>query len=275
MNNDQTPATHAIRPSSRRSRRLAPIAGLIVGLLSGPASSEVAGSGADAEGCTGTLGAGPVLFPRYPGGTTWQALPLPLAYVSCDDRVRVDLFRATAYLWGSPDRKQGVGIALEPRLGRRAGDGARLAGMATRRASAFAGPTWDVEGAAGSMSIGYFRDLGHASGGDYVDVLLDRTIAADSRWDVSASLELTRTGSRFTRYYFGVTPDEAAAARPAYAPGAATHATLWLTGQYAWAKPYVVMFGANVMRLGGSAAASPIVERRSVPMLYLGLGIAF
>jgi outer membrane scaffolding protein for murein synthesis (MipA/OmpV family) len=32
------------------------------------------------------------------------------------------------------------------------------------------------------------------------------------------------------------------------------------------------MLGANVTRLGSSAANSPIVERRQVPLIYVGLG---
>jgi outer membrane scaffolding protein for murein synthesis (MipA/OmpV family) len=33
------------------------------------------------------------------------------------------------------------------------------------------------------------------------------------------------------------------------------------------------MFGANVTRLGGASADSPIVERRQALLLYLGFGI--
>jgi outer membrane protein len=224
------------------------------------------------SGWTGTVGAGSVTFPKYAGGSGYQSLLLPLAFVEYNGWFYVNLFRAGAHFWSTEDRKQGIGFAVEPRVGYSSGDGPRLAGMAKRRGTLFGGLTYDAENELGSMSLGYFADLGNASRGSYLDLLLSRPLVRNAKWDLSASLELTRSDAKLANYYFGVGAAEVAPARPLYLPGAYTSATLWLTGQYNMTKDYALMFGANVTRLGGSAAASPIVERRDVPFMYVGIG---
>ena len=226
----------------------------------------------DTQGWSGTLGAGLVAFPKYIGGSKLEALPLPIAYVDYDGWFRVDLYRASAYFWSSADKKQGLAFAAEPRLGFQSNDGPRLAGMAKRKSTAFGGVTYNAENDFGAMSLGYFTDLGEASHGGYLDLLLSRELHKDARWELNATFEATRVDSKVTNYYFGVTPAEATATRAAYSPGAATNLTFWLTGQYNITKDHALMFGANIARLGSSAAASPIVERRDVPFLYFGFG---
>ena len=225
------------------------------------------------SGWTGTLGGGPVFFPRYTGGKGLQAVPLPIAYVDYNGWFYVNLFRADAYVWGSEDKKQGLSFAMEPRIGFHSSEGARLTGMATRRSSLFGGLAYNAESDLGSMSLGYFADLGNASRGGYFDLLFNRAFLKNDRWDVSGTVQFSRLDSKVVNYYFGVTPAEVTAGRALYMPGSTTNVTLWLTGQYNLNKQYALMFGANVTRLGGSAAASPIVERRDVPFLYFGLGL--
>lgn len=223
-------------------------------------------------GWTGTLGAGLVAFPKYVGGNSTQSVLLPIAYVDYKDWFYVDLYRAGAYIWASDDKKQGLSLAVEPRIGFTSADGPRLAGMATRRSTLFGGLAYSAENTLGSMSLGYFTDLGNASRGGYLDLLLNRPLVKNDRLELTGTLELSRTDSKLANYYFGVSPGEVTPTRPLYTPGSATNLTLWLTGQYNLNKQYAVMFGANVTRLGASAAASPIVERRDVPFLYLGFG---
>jgi outer membrane scaffolding protein for murein synthesis (MipA/OmpV family) len=241
----------------------------VVGLAATPCQAGEDGP----RGLSGTVGVGPLFVPKYVGGRSWEMLPVPIAFVDYNEWLYVNLFRAGAYVWGSQDKKTGVSLSLEPRLGFKSGDGPRLAGMATRRPSLSAGPTLDWTGAVGSASVGYFRDFTHASGGGYFDALFNRPFVKDARWDISGTVELSRVDRRVVSYYFGVRPDEALAARPAYEPGATTNLTLWLTGQYNITKRYALMFGANTTRLGAAAASSPIVEQRMSPLLYLALGI--
>lgn len=234
--------------------------------------AQAQASAAD-SGWTGTLGAGPVILPKYVGGKDMQVLPLPIAYVTYNDWFYVNLYRAGAYVWASDDKKMGISLAIEPRLGFHASDGDRLAGMATRRGSLSGGPTFDWQGDLGALSLGHFSDLSNASDGGYAEFLFNRPFVHDSRWDVSGTIELSRLDSRIVNYYFGVTASEATPARPLYQPGATTNVTLWITGQYNLSKRGALMFGANITRLGGEAADSPIVERRQALLLYLGFGI--
>ena len=246
---------------------------IIVGLallLPAGAKAQVPAAG---SGWSGTLGAGPFVFPRYTGGKDLEVLPLPIAYITYEDWFYVNLFRTGAYLWGSEDKKKGISLALEPRLGYHASDGTKLAGMATRRDSVSGGPTFDWEGDLGALSIGYFYDLSDTSRGGYADVLFNKPFIKDAHWDVSGTVELSRLDSKVVNYYFGVTPSEVTPTRELYRPGGTTDVTLWITGQYNITKRYAWMFGANVARLGDAAAHSPIVERRQVPLVYLGLGI--
>jgi outer membrane protein len=224
-------------------------------------------------GWSGTLGAGPVFVPKYVGGKDLQALPLPIAYVTYNDWFFVNLYRAGGYVWGSEDKKKGISFSFEPRLGFHASDGAKLAGMATRRGSLSGGPTFDWQGDLGALSLGYFSDLSNASRGGYVDGLFNRPLINDGRWDVSGTIELSRLDSKVVNYYFGVTPSEVTATRALYQPAATTNITLWMTGQYNWTKRNALMFGASATRLGSAAARSPIVERGQAPLFYLGLGI--
>jgi outer membrane protein len=225
------------------------------------------------SGWSGTLGAGPVIVPKYVGGKDLQALPLPIAYVTYDDWFFVNLYRAGAYVWGSEDKKKGVSLSFEPRLGFHASDGAKLAGMATRRGSLSGGPTFDWQGDLGALSVGYFFDLSKASRGGYADILFNRPFINDSRWEVSGTIELSRLDSKLVNYSFGVASSEVTATRALYQPAATTNITLWITGQYNWTKRNALMFGANATRLGSPAARSPIVERGQAPLFYLGLGI--
>jgi outer membrane protein len=246
---------------------------LVMGILGASCACAQEQNSSAGSGWTGTLGAAPLVTPKYVGGKSQQVLPVPIAYVAYNDWFYVNLFRAGAYVWGSADRKMAFGFAVEPRLGYHASDGAKLSGMATRKDSLSGGPTFDMQGDWGALSVGYFSDLTGSSHGGYLDVLFDRPLLKSNGWDVSATFEVTRLDSKVVNYYFGVTPAEATASRPAYLPGATTNVTFWITGQYNLSKRYAVMFGGNITRLGSAAADSPIVETRLAPLAYLGLGI--
>jgi outer membrane scaffolding protein for murein synthesis (MipA/OmpV family) len=226
----------------------------------------------NSSGWHGTVGVGPVFFPKYAGSKDLEALPLPIAYVDYDDWFYINLFRAGAYVWSSQDKKKAISFAMEPRIGFKSSSGPKLAGMETRRSGLQGGPTFDWEGDLGSLSVGYFTDLSGASHGGYLDALFNKLLVKNERWNVNGSLEISRMNSKIENYYFGVRPAEVTPVRPLYQPGASTAVTFWLTGQYNLTKQYALMLGANVTQLGGAAANSPIVERRQVPLFYMGLG---
>jgi outer membrane protein len=245
------------------------IAGLLVLCCSSHARAQTA---ENLSGWHGTLGVGPVFVPKYVGSRHLDALLLPIAYVDYNDQFYVNLFRAGAYVWSSQDKKKGISFAVEPRIGFKSSNGPRLAGMEIRRSSLQGGPTFDWEGDFGSLSVGYFTDLSSASHGGYLDALFNKPLVKNERWNANGTLEISRLNSKIVDYYFGVRPAESTPTRPFYQPGATTNVTFWLTGQYNLTKQYALMLGANVTQLGAAAANSPIVERRQVPLLYIGLG---
>ncbi len=246
------------------------LAGLLVLSCANHARAQTAAD--NPSGWHGTVGAGPVFVPKYAGGSHLEALPLPIAYVDYNDQFYVNLFRAGAYVWSTADKKTGISFAVEPRLGFSSSDGAKLAGMATRRGSLQGGPTFDMEGGWGALSVAYFADLSGASHGGYLDALYNKALIKNERWEVNGSLEISRLDAKMVNYYFGVRPAEVVPGRPLYQPAATTNTTFWLTGQYNLTKQYALMLGANVAQLGSAAANSPIVERRQVPLFYIGLG---
>jgi outer membrane protein len=201
-----------------------------------------------------------------------KSFPCRSPFVDYNEWLYVNLFRAGAYVWGSQDKKTGLSLSMEPRLGFKAGNGPRLVGMATRKASISAGPTLNWTGDVGSESLGYFRDFTHASGGGYIDALFNRSFIKDARWDISGTVELSRPDAKVIKYYFGLRPEEVLPNRRLYEPSSTTNVMLWVTGQYNMTKRYAFMFGANATRLGAAAADSPIVERRMSPLVYLALG---
>ena len=92
-----------------------------------------------------------------------------------------------------------------------------------------------------------------------------------ARWDVGAYAGVKRASAKVANYYFGVRVEEVGAGRGQYQSGAVTHCTLGVSAAYKFAEHYALLFGAQTTRLGGAAAASPIVETRNATIVYLGL----
>jgi outer membrane protein len=223
----------------------------------------------------GYLGAGAVMVPNYVGGADSETKLLPLAMIEYKETVYIHLNRAGVRLWTSPEKEMALGIAAEPRIGFSPPDGPRLAGMAIRHDSVEGGPALEWERDPYALSLAWFSDWSDTSGGRSWRLSAERQLVDNGRWDVSAYLDLDHADRRIVQYFFGVPPDEATPARPSYLPGATINSALGLTGAYRLNKNYALLFGGEFSRLGAAAAASPIVERRSGSIGYLGLGLVF
>jgi len=223
----------------------------------------------------GYLGAGAMVLPKYVGSAGSETKLVPLAIIEYKETAYIHLNRAGVRLWSSRDKKLALGIAAEPRIGFRPQDGPRLAGMAIRHDAIEGGPALEWELAPFALSAAYFTDWSDTSGGRSWRLSADRQLVDDGRWDISAYLDLDHADSRIVQYYFGVPPDEATAARPSYRPGATVISGLGLSGAYLLNKNHALLFGGELTYLGAAAADSPIVQRRSGVMGYLGLGLAF
>lgn len=220
----------------------------------------------------GYAGGGAITFPKYTGGRASETIAAPLLMFEYRETVYVDLVRAGIRLWSNADRSLAFGIAAEPRFGFRAADGARLAGMATRRDSIEIGPNLEWENPALSMNVAVFGDVNGASGAASLRAGAYRQLIDSGRWDLGLYAGIDRATARVANYYFGVRGDEATVARPFYQPGSTTHLTIGASAAYRFSGQYAVLFGVQATRLGGAAAASPIAELRSAAIAYVGLG---
>ena len=223
-------------------------------------------------GWNGTAGFGPIVFPKYTGGKSNRVWPVPLLSINYDETFYVEIQRIGVYILASDDKKIGLGIAAEPRFGFSGGDGARIAGMATRRDSIEAGLTFDWDFDVIAFSVAYFGDVNRTSRGSSMRASVYKQLLKNDRWDFGVLLGYDRMNAKVSNYYFGVTPSEATPSRPFYSPGAAGNVSLGLSGTYNFNKRNAIMFGVNSTRLGKSAADSPIVEVRRANVYYLGYG---
>jgi outer membrane protein len=147
--------------------------------------------------------------------------------------------------------------------------------MQTRHDSIEAGPTLEWQSPQLSVGLTYFTDVSNTSGGQSVHLSFFHQWLDRGPWDVGMYLDFEHLSDRITRYYFGVTPAEATATRPAYEPLASVNVSPGLTGAYRLGKNYALLFGGEVNVLGDAAADSPIVQKRFGYMAYLGFGLAF
>lgn len=212
-------------------------------------------------------------MPRYTGGGAHETDPIPLAMIEYKETAYIHFDRAGVRLWNSADKKMALGIAAEPRFGFHAGDGARLAGMSTRRDAIEGGAAFEWELPPLSLSAAYFTDWSNTSGGRSFRFSMGRQLANSGPWDLGVYVDLDYADARIAQYYFGVRTDESTATRPAYRPGAALISFLGFSGAYKLDMRHALLFGGEMSRLG--AAASPIVRRRTGAMGYFGLGLVF
>ena len=223
-------------------------------------------------GWNGTVGAGPVIFPKYVGGKQYKAWPIPLLSINYNDTFYIELQRVGVYLLASDDKKVGLGFAVEPRFGHAGTDGNLLRGMATRRTSIEGGPTFDWDFDVVAISIAWFGDLNRTSRGQSGRATAYAPIVKNESWDVGVLLSADRMSARVSGYYFGVTANEVSPQRPQYRPDAGTNLALGLSGTYRFDKRHCLLFGIVATGLSREATKSPIVETRRADQLYLGYG---
>lgn len=237
--------------------------------LSSSTSAKAAESGKD---WTGYAGAGAIAYSKYVGGKGVRVIPAPLLSFEYKETVYVDLVRAGVRFWSSEDNKMALGLAAEPRFGFKSSDGPRLAGMAERRISVEAGPSFEWETRLASFNLAYFADATRASRGASLRGSVYKQLLDTQHWDFGPYAGFERINGKAANYYFGVRDTEVTPDRAAYNPGATTNWMVGVSGAYKFGNGHALMFGVQNTRLGGSAASSPIVETRNAKLGYIGLG---
>jgi outer membrane protein len=222
----------------------------------------------------GYLGAGAMSLPKYVGSADQVTRAVPLAMIEYKETIYIQLDRVGVRLWNTDDKKMAFGIAAQPRFGFHANDGARLSGMSTRRDSIEGGAVLEWELPQVSFNVAYFTDWSATSKGQSLHFSMARQLVDKGPWDLNAYISLDYADAKVVQYYFGVRADESTSTRPSYQPGATVISSLGFSGAYKLDKNYALLFGSEFTTLG-AAADSPIVQRRTGLMGYLGLGLVF
>ena len=271
-----TPASAACHARARRPARARFLAccvfAFVCHVAAGECHAEAADAGSEGKFVTGRLGAGALADSRYSGARSYQTFPVPLASLEFGDVAYVDYWQAGMYFLSNQNKTLGLAIVATPRLGFNSGDGARLAGMTTRKSSIESGLSIDYGSDNAGVSLGYLHDITGASDGGLVRLLVFRRLELTEHVGVDAFAGVERLSARVADYYYGVGSNEATAARPFYQPGTASDVNAGLHFNYDFGRKSTLLFGYEVTRLGGTLANSPIVERSVTNLFYFGYG---
>lgn len=250
-----------------------------------PADSATAAPAAEPDGSSffGTglkvsLGLGTGLAPAYEGAKRLKVAPVPFVDVEglFGDRVSLSMTRGLAFKFVNQKHlKAGVNVNYSP--GRSAGDSDRLNGLPDIADAATVGGFLSYEFAPFSVGIAVENRLGPNSG---ATLSLDGkyTFRPMQRLEVSAGPTLTFADHRYEETFFGVSGAAAAQATALGNPMQAydAHAGLKdvglsLSARYAISAHWLVAGYAGLSELVGSAADSPLTQRKLQPRVAAGL----
>jgi outer membrane protein len=188
------------------------------------------------------------------------------------DFAYVDYWEAGLFVLSNDAKTVGLAVVASPRLGFSSSDGERLSGMTRRQSSIEAGLSINYGSDNGGVSLGYLHDVTGASRGGVVRLLAFRRYEITHRFGVDAYASLEVLGAKVSNYYYGVRDGEANETRAAYQPGVGTAVGLGLHFNYDFGRNSTLLFGYEPTRLGQSLDVSPIVERKTTSVLFLGFG---
>ncbi len=212
--------------------------------------------------------------PYAGGGTRYDLLPV---YLYEGDRLFLHANRAGIKLINEGDRiKTGIGqrldLFVEQRLeGHPIGDNLppSLAGMTPRDSGIDLGLSYRYSQRWGTLQAELVRDVGNTSRGSEARFGYSydwRSGALLLRPTISVSLR----DAKLNNYYYGVTPAEAIAGRPAYAPGSGVNTQIGLYASYDISQRWRLLGGVSATYLDKTIQNSPIVQKRVLPAVYVG-----
>lgn len=165
-----------------------------------------------------------------------------------------------------------VALRLKARYGfegYEADDSAFLAGMDKRRGGLWLGPALAWRSPVGQLSFEWLGDsLGRSKGSQWQLQWERRLEFGDLT--LTPRLALHGLDRNYVDYYYGVKPHEATAARPAFAGDSARQTELGLRLGYRLGERDSLFADLSARRLGGSAADSPLLERRGQTGFFAG-----
>jgi len=221
-----------------------------------------------------TLGAGLAAGPKYPGASTERVRPVPLVSIRYGGRLFFGPLGIGMVAFRCNGFRAGPVLGFE--RGRSPSDGPRLAGLGDIPSSVTAGLFAGY--ARGAFAVYATARQAVTSTGNGLSGLLQlnvRHVFVAARTLVAAGPDLEFGNNDFQRTWFGISPAQSiSSGLPEYAPSAGIdrigfHAQL----TYRASKHIVWRAFARVADLTGSAAHSPIVERRA--QVVIGAGVAY
>ncbi len=147
---------------------------------------------------------------------------------------------------------------------------ASLAGMATRTTESDAGFSYEQRFDWGNIFVEYLRDTSHTSGGTEVKLGYGRE-ENRGRLRLLRYFTLSARNAKLNDYYYGVTPSEATADRPAYSTGNGVNGTAGVNARYDLSPQWHMLAGisatywASEVR-NSNSPASPASPTNSSPV---------
>lgn len=163
-----------------------------------------------------------------------------------------------------------LGLTLSyARDGYDADDSPALAGMDSRRASAWAGVRASTRGWLGTFTTEWSRDIADHSRGNRLRLALDRRYTIGD-FGLTPRLSATWLDSKFVQYYYGVLASEVQAGRPLYTPGSTVNVDAGLRLDWRLDDQQTLFVDAGLTRFGSGIRNSPLVDRATLPSARLG-----
>jgi MipA family protein len=151
---------------------------------------------------------------------------------------------------------------------------ATLAGMTLRQTTTDAGISYSRRTPWGTIRGEYVHDALNITKGD--EFRLGYTYDwHNGRWYLQPGITVKRRSGTLNNYYYGVRPEEATPARPAYMPGAGTDIWLGVYGMYDLTSGWRLVGGLGYTLVDSTVRRSPIVVDGNRPTVYLGAAYDF
>ncbi|MDW5441393.1 MipA/OmpV family protein [Polaromonas sp. SM01] len=209
--------------------------------------------------------------PYVGGGTRYDLLPL---YLYEGDRLFLHASRVGVKLF--KDETHRVDLFLDQRFEGLTKDQmpTSLAGMAERGAGLDAGVSYRYRQPWGTVQAEFLHDAGGFSKGNEARL----SYAYDwrsGRLALRPSLTVSARDAKLNNYYYGVRPGEATSARPAYEPGSGINTSVGLYATYEVSERWRLLGGVSWTALDSKIKTSPIVQRGTQTVLFLGAAYDF
>ena len=145
-----------------------------------------------------------------------------------------------------------------------------IAGMAERSPGADFGVSYQRSGPWGAVYTEYLHDISGASAGNELRLGYNYEWQYE-RWRLRPQLMFAVRDAKLNNYYYGVSPGEAGALRPAYQPGSGVNTQVGLYGAYSLTERWRFLAGVSATQWAKGVRNSPIVDNRVQIATNLGL----